>query len=169
MAVLQEEASGWIWHNGLYSWICLGWWVPREYYCFRQATTTLLLSTRTLESQSSYLWFSECSQAMSLFPTVFFIPALPYFTRKRAKSCVLVSAKAQCLLKAERKEAYLEGTLMPKRLSKVPQFWWNRFLSHLGNLLGAKLKQEKSNFCPLPGYQSWRNVAANMIDCGPPW
>lgn len=50
MAVLQGEASGWIWDNGLYSCICLGWWVPREYYCFRQATT-LLLSIRTLESQ----------------------------------------------------------------------------------------------------------------------
>lgn len=52
-------------------------------------------------------------------PTVSFMPTLPHFTRKKAKSCVLVSVKALCLPKAERKEDYLEGTLMPKRLSKV--------------------------------------------------
>lgn len=66
----------------------------------------------TFDSQSAHKLRHSSS-------TVSFMPTLPHFTRKKAKSRVLVSAKTLCLLKAERKEGYLEGTLMPKRLSKV--------------------------------------------------
>lgn len=51
-------------------------------------------------------------------PTVSFMPTLPHFTSKKAKSRVLVSAKALCLPKAERKEGYLDGTRCPRDSQK---------------------------------------------------
>lgn len=159
MAVLQGEASGWIWDNGLYSCICLGWWVPREYYCFRQATTSLL-SIRTLESQlrgplilrvlASYVTLPpQCplcqpcpiSQVRKLSPLCWCLRRLCAFLKLKGRRAIWMVHDAQETLKS---------------------FWWNKLLYQLGNLPGAKLKQ-KSNFCPLPGCQSFMNGTANMI------